>query len=445
MIKTLPSSTGIILISVCLISFRSLQADEVKETYDDGKPRIHYRTDAKDRRVGTYEEWHPNGRLRLHGQYNAGKKTGRWNSYDDTGKLRETKSYRDDLLEGPYLWTHPSGKPGVRGSYHLGQLSAPLTIFDEKGRLVRQITYPRSLASVKKAFASLYFTEKPAVDFATEPVTTPPYKAGALSPRCLDAAVKVTRLYRYLSGVPWEDLKIDPAMCDKSAHGAVLLNKIGSLTHTPERPDDMDDSFFQIAYAGCNKANLDMSGNPVDAVRNFMDDSDATNIEGLGHRQWVLSPGLKNVGFGSAGRFVSMYVADGNQQPRTDFNFIAFPGEGFYPLELIGAKFAWSVHINSRKANVGPIGRLKITLQKLDEHYQPAGDPVGAKVVSTPSPRFGWNTIVFKPDLAGLSASRYWVDITGVSSPGGQDMPFGYLVDLIEIKQAKPDLESGHL
>lgn len=426
--------------SICLlISVASLRAAEVKEAYDDGKPKLHYRTDAQDRKVGVYEEWHPNGRLKIRGGYLAGKKTGQWSTYDDAGKLLQIENYRNDLLDGSYVWNFPSGKPGLRAAYHLGQLDGAITVLDEKGRVTRHISYPRSLEAVRKAFATLYFTEKPPVVFTTEPVLTPPYKAGVLSPPTLQAALKVTKLYRYLSGVAFEDLKIDPVACDKSAHGAVVLTKIGSLTHTPAQPPDMPADFFKLAYLGCHEDNLFMgSGNPVDAVRAFMDDSDESNIDRVGHRQWVLSPGLADIGFGSAQRFVSMYVFGGNRAAHADFNFIAFPGEGFYPRKLVEPHYGWSVHLNRRKAKLGPTSALKITLQKLDEHYQPAGEPIAARIVSTPeemSPAFNWRTVVFKPEFTELESARYWVEIEGVLSTSGQPAPFGYLVDLIDIER----------
>ena len=48
----------------------------VRETYDDGKPKLHYRTDDKDRRTGPYEEFFPGGKVHVRGTYIAGKKTG---------------------------------------------------------------------------------------------------------------------------------------------------------------------------------------------------------------------------------------------------------------------------------------------------------------------------------------------------------------------------------
>ncbi len=431
----------------CLITFtsapRPASPKDINESYDDGKPKLHFRTDDKDRKSGVYEEFHPNGKLKIRGQYTADKKSGQWQTYDDTGKLIESAGYRNDLLEGPYLWNFPTGKPALRATYHLGQLSGSITSLDEKGRIARRIGYPRMREAVEKMFLSSYPMEKPHQKFTAEASVEPPYKAGVLSPDTLETALKLTKLYRYLSGVPFADLRTDPVLCDISAHGAVVLSKIGSLTHHPDKPADMDAAFFKLAYAGCAEDNLFMgNGNPLDAVRGFMDDSDESNVDRVGHRQWVLSPGLQRIGFGSAGRFVSMHVFDGNRQVKLDYNFIAFPGEGFYPRRLVEPHYAWSLHLNNAKAKLANAGPIKIALRKLDEHFQPAGDVIAAKVISTPSamsPAFGWSVIVFKPDWTEMESARYWVEVSGIQTSGGADASFGYIVDLIDIAVAGKD------
>lgn len=412
---------------------------EVTEKYDDGKPKLHYRTDNKDRRTGTYEEFYPNGKIKVRGQYTGGKKSGQWSTYSENGKVHESAGYRNDLLDGPYSWHFPSGKPVMRAQYRNGQLCGPVMTLDETGNIVHRISYPRPRDMVERVYNSLYYTETPPTHFTTEPTWNPRYKAGVLAPDTLEAGLNVTKLYRYLSGAPWETVSIDSDMCDLSAHGAALLARLGELTHTPKKPSDMDAAFFERAYRGCNEANLDMSdGSPATAVRSFMNDSDETNVDRVGHRQWTLSPGLQRIGFGSAGNVVSMYV-DG-RVTQFDYDFIAFPGEGFYPRSLIETSFAWSLFLNSAKSKLG--GSLKITLQKLDEHYQPEGDPISAKVIATPAEldlSFRWYAIVFKPELASLDVARYWVDVQGIQTVAGAEAPFGYLVDFIDIPPGEKD------
>ncbi len=351
----------------------------------------------------------------------------------------EILGYRNDLIDGPYIWNSPAGKPGLRGSYRMGQLTGPLTVLDEKGQVIRSIKYPRSLDAVQKMFSTNYPAEKTEVKFTTEPKVTPPYKGGVLAPETLDAAIKYARLYRYLSGVPWENLRADPGLCEKCAAGTVLLTKIGSLTHTPQRPADMDAAFFALAYAGCHESNLNNSGNPVESVRSFIDDSDDTNVDRVGHRQWMLCPGLLRVGFGSATSFCAMHVIEGDRPVNFDYNYIPFPGEGYFPRHLIEPHFAWSIHFNGAKVKLAPRESIKITLRQLDEHYQAIGEATPANVIATPDPiggGFNWRTIVFRPQLTEITPGRYWVEVSGVKSLSGAEAPFGYIVEFIDMPAA---------
>ncbi len=56
--------------------------------------------DGKYINNGYYQEWHPNGKLALEGNYKMGKKDGVWNEYDATGHKVSSK-YFDEGVEAP--------------------------------------------------------------------------------------------------------------------------------------------------------------------------------------------------------------------------------------------------------------------------------------------------------------------------------------------------------
>ena len=339
------------------------------------------------------------------------------------------------MLDGP--WTYhfaETGKTRVKAKYRAGLLSGPVTVLDARGRTLMRLAYPRTRAEVERAWAQWWPAEASTPKFTVEPSLSPPYKAGELAPETVEEAVKAVKLFRFLSGVPWESVKAEAARNDKAQHGAVVMHKLGRITHTPERPDDMDEAFFKVAYDGCAQSNI-FQGPPtlVAAVHGWMDDSDASNIEKVGHRQWILSPGLQGVGFGFANGFSAMHVVGGGGAA-PDYNYVAFPGEGYYPLPLIGPNFAWSVHLTNAKAKVGDKASVEVAITRLDEHFLPAGDPQPAEVASIAAGiSANWTLVVFKPNPAVTEAGRYWVDVKGVRSPKGAPAPFGYLVELVEM------------
>lgn len=416
---------------------------EVVERDDGGNLRARYRTDNKGVRNGAYEEFHPDGKPRVRGTYTAGQKSGAWTTLDELGKPVETANYRKGALEGPFAANVAGSKAGYKATYRQGQLAGPVTVLDDKGRVVHTVKYPRPLAEVRGAWDKLYPKEVKPPKYTADPVLEPPYKAGTIAPESLEEALKVVKLYRYLSGVPFQNLSLDPSANEKAQHGAVLLTKIGSLTHTPSKPGDMDEAFFKLGHAGCNQSNLHQGQDSlISGIRGFMDDSDEGNVKVLGHRQWVLKPGLAKTGFGSAKGFTAMHVVDGSRDV-PNFDYIAFPGEGFYPLQLVEKHYAWSVHFHAAKVQVPAAEAMKITVTRLDGHYQPGKQSEAGIVSVVAAADKGWNMIVFRPKIEAVEAGRFWVEITGLKVGRGAAPPLGYIVELLDMTPPPAATEAG--
>ena len=212
------------------------RAEQVVENHGDGSPKVRYGTDAEGRRDGPYEELFPDGTPKVKGTYLAGEKHGNWTTRNESGKVVESATYRNGVLHGPYTAGFPSGKPRLKAKYKAGAPAGTVTVLDEKGKTERVVTYPRARDEVEKAWAKLYVKHPAPPAFTEEPSLDPPHRAGRLSPETVDEALRTVQLYRYLSGLTWQDMKADPALCARAQHGAVLLAELGHLTHTPPRP-----------------------------------------------------------------------------------------------------------------------------------------------------------------------------------------------------------------
>jgi hypothetical protein len=172
-----------------------------------------------------------------------------------------------------------------------------------------------------------------------------------------------------------------------------------------------------------------------DAIDGFMDDSDAGNVEKLGHRQWVMSPSLPKVGFGYCDGWCPMHVLSG--RGATGFNFVAYPGEGYFPRSLVHDGAAWSVHLNRDKVRAGATSTLAVQVTKLDEHF------ATVEIVSVQeNPGAGWTMIVFRHKLKSLEVARYHVQLAGVRTQTGQPVPVSYLVDVREMPAREPPGDS---
>ena len=144
--------------------------------------------------------------------------------------------------------------------------------------------------------------------YETQP-TFSPYYAGKVRSEVLESALEELNYVRWLMGLP-DDVALDDEYTEKAQHAAVLLDTIGRLNHTPERPSDMSEEFYSLAYAGTSSSNLAQGTSLQGSIALYMDDSDVSNIPRLGHRRWLMNPKMTHTGFGMSvrGKFSATYV-----------------------------------------------------------------------------------------------------------------------------------------
>ena len=426
------SRCWVVFATAILLLARPGLSRDVEEKFDDGTVHLRYRTDAQDRKNGDYQEFFPGGKPHVRGTYTADKKSGTWTTFGDNGNPLEIAHYNNDQLDGPYQWNFPSGQPEMRGGYIHGSLAGAVTTFDEKGKLLFSLSYPIPWDNVLKAWNTWSPTDRPETKMAETPVATAPYKAGKIAPECQQSALKYLMLYRFLSGVPAEGMSIDADYVDRAQHGAVIICHLGHLNHKPDKPDDMDEDFYKTAFAGTSQSNLAVGPrNLFSAIDMYMDDSDDSNIARVGHRQWMLNPGMQKTGFGYCDKFSSLYAFDGSNHNNRNWLYIAYPGPGYYPHPMLNDHAAWSLSLNTLKCKVGNAGTIDIAVSALDEHFA-VTDTSTATIVAMPmSPNGGaWPCIVFKPEIKHPGVGKYVVSVTGIRTTTGAPAPLNYLVDV---------------
>ncbi len=427
---------GIIFVVVLCFGIGRALAKLVEEKFDDGTVHLRYQVDAKNRKSGDYQEFYPTGKPHVRGNYQADKKSGAWTTYDEAGKPQEISHYVNDKLDGSYQWNFPSGHAEMKTSYRTGFLSGPVYTFDEKGRQIHALSYPLSLDVVQKAWKTWSPANRDEPKMLQEPVAKPPYKAGVMDEQSQQAALKYTMLYRFLSGLPVANMGIDADNVDPAQHAAVILHRIGHLNHTPDKPDDMDADFYKSAYAGTSSSNIEMGSRSLfGAIDDFMDDSDPSNIDRVGHRQWILTPSLQKTAFGYDDGFSAMYVFDAARHSDMNWLYIAYPGPGFYPVQLLKNHAAWSLSLNTQKCKIPSENDIAIKIDTLDEHYAVTDSSTAKIVAVAPCPDAkAWPCIIYKPMLAHPGVGRFVVQVTGITTMTGEPAPLTYLVDVIDMK-----------
>ena len=164
--------------------------------------------------------------------------------------------------------------------------------------------------------------------------------------------------------------------------GAVLLNTVwtrNNITgHTPPRPTDMDEDFYNDAYSVCG-GNISYGygsifSDQIKAIRALNNDlNNASNyeIDNGGYHQGYNTPGHRNtflqrggykLTYGYADRVLLQYYEYAQSNPNESGTMIetgnneaayAWPAPGDFPLEEIDPNAVWSVYFNTDKLDIG--------------------------------------------------------------------------------------------
>ncbi len=274
-----------------------------------------------------------------------------------------------------------------------------------------------------------------------EPSIHAPYATGAVDHQALEAAAQRLNVLRRLAGVP--QVQLDDSLSENAQYGAVLLAHLGSLNHTPAKPADMDNSFYQKAYEATSTSNIAAGMDLLESVDMFMQDSDASNVARVGHRRWQLNPELGRVGFGYAQNpdsiyrdFVTEKVTD-TSGSGCDYDFIGWPASGNFPnyLDSFDANTAWSVVLNPDDYQVPTQSGLVVTLVRQSDgktwtldgkaSYTPAAS---GRYLNVETSGVG-NCIIFRPDGVTKYEGVYQVTIDGLKDRSGKAVDFTYQVD----------------
>jgi uncharacterized protein YkwD len=207
--------------------------------------------------------------------------------------------------------------------------------------------------------------------YVTVPNSQSPFSHGQLTPGFLQDGLRMANFIRYLAGLP-NSLELDGTLNQQAMHGAVLNAAWNKLDHTPAKPSSMTDAFYQIGYRSTTTSNLSSGISKLDEqVRGFMDDLGLNNVQEVGHRRWILNPGLKKIGFGMAkstqGNFYgTMQVFDqsSNTSTQVEYDAIAWPAASHFPVEFFAKDAIWSVSLNPDLYDRSKISAIKVRVSK---------------------------------------------------------------------------------
>ena len=315
---------------------------------------------------------------------------------------------------------------------------------DESGRKDGTFVIPKSRQFIADRLAAI---KKMPVRMTGDFSRVPENLSNALRSRDFqsqqEAGRRALAAYRFLCDVPYEDLEIDRMYAAHAVAGAKLLANIGMLTHTPDNPG-LPDEEYQFALKGTNSSNICTSNDLPLAIEIFMGDSDATNVDGLGHRRWCLNPAMLKTGFGAnKSGYSCMWSMDSSRKNVPDFDFVAYPPRGLMPTRYFKNGDAWSVSLNPKrfrkpepsvKATVTPVrfDPVRATLRRENK-------PLDTEFVKISYENFGTGPcVIFRPkNVQFEDGSAYIVSVSGLKNTDGQNVPLEYFVGFFHLEKGE--------
>lgn len=228
--------------------------------------------------------------------------------------------------------------------------------------------------------------------------------AGDMTEEARANALRLFNLYRELAGLGPVTMSAEGNRLAQNC--ALLMRANNTITHTPPA------SFRCYTAEAARTAGSSSlsSGAAVSSVDGYM--IDPGNPTTIGHRRWILSSWLTEVGFGSADRFSCQYqpARFGRGGGKA---WVAWPPPGEIPVQAFGGRYlgtldqtGWTVQsdsINLRGAQVtvraGGVDR-PVTVTQLGANY-------GSTYALRFTPR-GWTT---------QAGETYDVQVTGIATP----------------------------
>ena len=227
-----------------------------------------------------------------------------------------------------------------------------------------------------------------------------------------DAALRRLQAYRRLCGLPFADMRLVAVWNNKCDAAATVCRALGRLDHTPPHPDGIDDETFALGAEGARRSNLAINSSLTRSVDAYMNDSDPSNIDRIGHRRWCLNPRMRRTGFGSDGRFHAMWSMDGSGAAPKGMTAVYYPPRGYVPIDMFGPRHAWSISLLRGKRPQRD--QLAVRVHQLDQDHLPAGEPLKLDHLDVTGSGYGGSAcVIFRPERISMQPGRrYLIDVS---------------------------------
>ncbi len=301
--------------------------------------------------------------------------------------------------------------------------------------------------------------------FIELPQISAPYSTGKLSSEFVSTGLDYLNFIRYVEGL--NEVSLDESKIDLAQHGAVLMAALSNLSHTPSKPQDMEQDFYELGYQATITSNIAWTSYSVNNLKEFVDmwikDDDIYNMSSLGHRRWLLNPEMLYTAFGYVngfdGDYSNVISFDDSNEDMNFYDYIAYPVQGNFPKNIINNNTPWSISLNKNLYNVASVDDVNIKITKVSNGK--VWNISNKDHTSTPSmsekyfnykdanfTNYGsTRCIIFNIGSRNISDNelngKFDVEVTGLKDKNGNDTSINYTVNLFDLSTSGSGSSSG--
>jgi len=424
---------------------------EVVESFEDGTPRLRYAVDAEGQRQGPFTEYYPGGKPAVRGTYREERLDGLWTAWHVNGRMRAKGTYRAGAREGRWEEWGEDGVLWRASQWREDRRDGPTQVWRGKETVAEQVWVRGELTRLDGAMA--FPRAKDALELTLEGLLPPAAGRAAVYDLAVDRerALMTLRAYRYLCEVPHHDVVAAPKAEALAQAASRICAAFGDITHEPPNLGWPEADYLPAAE-GAKGSNLHQGVNAAESIHGYMDDSDPTNIDSVGHRGWCLNPNLLVTGFGvsfdgKGKAFTAMWATDTSRRPPLEPESVAYPPRGWVPVDMFGARHAWSVGLSRKRYPALDPARVLIEIQPLDEEGLPRGVPLELENVrvTDDAPGLGWLAI-FRPKTVELTDGamfRVTLGELGPAAKKGRPGPRLRFIVRFYVSPTRKELDAG--
>ena len=300
---------------------------------------------------------------------------------------------------------------------------------------------------LKKLHALRSYTVPSNVYATTPAYSKAPYVAGLMTSSYLQHLTDHVNYTRYVAGL--QPVQHDIELSANAQFGSTLMAATRYFAHSiplSSKPADMPQAFFNSGNDAVGSSNIG-GGHASQVLFNYscLNDSDPSNIDRVGHRSSLLSASMGKIGFGKSGIYSTTKVFDSSGAGLPAGEYITWPSEGVFPLELIdhtysyGDNLAWSFTYDRSDYSIE--GKPGITLTRMaDNRKWMFGSAGSGEYYKTQNyGKWGYETFIFRPATNILNGNTYKsgdvfeVAITGLKRVGtATPVTISYSVEIID-------------